>query len=428
MEKGTQIIKKVNRILFLSADDFKEKSIQVIRKTPEAYVAAGWEVYYIVMRDSSKKGNYFYERPLDIAGAHIIRREVPGTKLLNGITNRYLASLIIRIRRYIGILYLIRYGIKFSKDKEIDILYGYEQPGAVAAKFIKSVGFLRDAKLVLRFQGVVFVKEWIKQNKWYRKITNFDTYYALKGPSDLCIMTNDGSCGDWVLQQVGAKHKKIAFLSNGVDQFIIDDTKRTTLVNQYKSADEYLFVSVSRLDDHKRVDRCIRFFDKVVKNNPEKVFKYLIVGEGAKRVEFEALVVELNISKYIEFIGAVNQSEVPLYLDIADVFISMYESSNVGNPLLEAIRLNKFIITLDNGGTGEWIKHRETGFLYPVNDSLDLGNSDYENMKNDFLEVLENPSQITNMKENLKVKEKEKLWSWEDRFKAEVLLVDELIA
>lgn len=29
-------------ILFLSALDFKEKSIQVIKKTPEAFVKAGW--------------------------------------------------------------------------------------------------------------------------------------------------------------------------------------------------------------------------------------------------------------------------------------------------------------------------------------------------------------------------------------------------
>ena len=50
----------------------------------------------------------------------------------------------------------------------------------------------------------------------------------------------------------------------------------------------------------------------------------------------------------------------------------MYESSNVGNPLLESIRLNKLILTLDNGGTSEWISHKVTGFIYPVDDVKDL--------------------------------------------------------
>jgi len=35
--------------------DFKEKSIQVIRKTPEAYIEAGWDVHYVVARDGFKK-------------------------------------------------------------------------------------------------------------------------------------------------------------------------------------------------------------------------------------------------------------------------------------------------------------------------------------------------------------------------------------
>jgi len=51
---------KDKTILFLSALDFKEKSIQVIRKTPEAYLKYGWKVFYVVARDNSKYGNYFY--------------------------------------------------------------------------------------------------------------------------------------------------------------------------------------------------------------------------------------------------------------------------------------------------------------------------------------------------------------------------------
>lgn len=61
------------KILFLSALDFKEKSIQVIRKTPEAYVAAGWDVRYIVARDTTRRGNYSYEREINPDGVRIER-------------------------------------------------------------------------------------------------------------------------------------------------------------------------------------------------------------------------------------------------------------------------------------------------------------------------------------------------------------------
>ena len=50
----------------------------------------------------------------------------------------------------------------------------------------------------------------------------------------------------------------------------------------------------------------------------------------------------------------------------------MYTSTNVGNPLLEAIRHNKIIVTLNNGDTGDWIKHRVSGLIYDVDDDKDL--------------------------------------------------------
>lgn len=191
MEKRKSNPEKIKRVLFLSADDFKEKSIQVIRKTPEAYVNAGWDVTYIVLRDSSLKGNYYYEVPIELIGVRIIRKEVPGTNMLNAVNNKLLIAILVRVRRYLAIIYLIFYGIKYLKKEHFDVLYGYEQPGSVAAKFIKQFFGFKKTRFVTRFQGVVFVKEWLRNNLWYRKITNFDTFYALKGPSDLCIMTND---------------------------------------------------------------------------------------------------------------------------------------------------------------------------------------------------------------------------------------------
>ncbi len=417
----------MRKILFLSADDFKEKSIQVIRKTPEAYVKAGWQVTYIVMRDSSLKGNYYYEKPIDLPGVNIIRNEIPGTKLLNAIDNKLIIAIIVKIRRYLAILFLVFYGIKYLKKTSYEILYGYEQPGSVAAKIIKQFFKLNKTKLVLRFQGVVFVKEWLKNNFWYRKITNFDTFYALRGPSDLCIMTNDGSCGDWVLSELKAKHKKIAFWCNGVDKFNIDIDQKKELKNYFNSNNKFLLISVSRIDDHKRVDRCINFFNELILNNSKFNFHYLIVGEGAKINQCRYLVNELNLQNKITFVGAVNQSQVPLYLSIADAFISMYESSNVGNPLLEAIRLNKLILTLDNGGTSEWISHEKTGFIYPVDDVNDLSQIDFQIMAEDFLKQISNQEEIIKIKKNLLALCDTKLWSWEERFQAELDEVNSLL-
>ena len=53
------------------------------------------------------------------------------------------------------------------------------------------------------------------------------------------------------------------------------------------------------------------------------------------------------------------------YLQRADVFISLYSASNLGNPLFEAMRCGKAIITVDTGTTGSVIKNEANGILLP---------------------------------------------------------------
>ena len=80
------------RVLFLSSLDFKEKSIAVIRKTPEAYVAAGWDVTYIVARDTAANGNYSYEAVIDPEGMRIERFRWPIPRIRERLRGPLLAA------------------------------------------------------------------------------------------------------------------------------------------------------------------------------------------------------------------------------------------------------------------------------------------------------------------------------------------------
>ncbi len=93
----------------------------------------------------------------------------------------------------------------------------------------------------------------------------------------------------------------------------------------------------------------------------------------------------------------------------------------MGNPLLEAIRGNKIIFTLNNGDTSAWIKHRENGFIYDEDDSM------VDSMAHDIVELIKNPSLRDRIKENIKITERDKLWSWRERMEAEFLEINKLI-
>ena len=131
-------MKDKKSILFLSANDFKEKSIQVIRKTPEAYVKAGWDVTYIVARDNSKSGNYFYEKEINPEGVNVIRFEMPMKVLKDKITNQTFRTIVSKIAGYITVFKLAYLGKKILKEKKIDIIYGYEVHGVLATYLLKN--------------------------------------------------------------------------------------------------------------------------------------------------------------------------------------------------------------------------------------------------------------------------------------------------
>jgi len=77
----------------------------------------------------------------------------------------------------------------------------------------------------------------------------------------------------------------------------------------------------------------------------------------------QRMLIENALSDAVRFEGAVPQEEVRRYLWAADVFLSLNELSNVGNPLLEAMACGKAIVTLDAGDTNELIHDAETGVL-----------------------------------------------------------------
>ena len=408
-------MKNKKSILFLSALDFKEKSIQVIRKTPEAYVKAGWDVTYIVIRDNTKYDNYYYEKEVNIEGAKIIREYLPLTNIINKYgSNRIIRRMLQKMAYLLAVIKLYKIGSKILEEKDIDIIYGYEVHGVLAANLLKLFKKAKKQKIVSRFQGTFY--SYYYYNKLYMKmLANLDHYLALYLPSDLCIMTDDGTQGDKALEILKSKNlKNYRFWPNGVDELKLSEDEVIQIKKRFNPNNDYIFLTVCRLEKWKRVDRGLKAIGILKNKYKISNFKYYIVGEGIEKDNLQKLAKELSLENNVIFTGAIPNKEVKKYLNLADFFISTYDSSNVGNPLLEAIRANKIIFTLNNGDTNKWIKHRKNGFIYDINENL------YENMAKDMKEVMMNPNLKREILENIKKTEKELLWTWGERLKAEI--------
>ena len=378
--KKTPSLTKNNRILFISFLDFKDKSIQVIRKTPEYYRDNNWDVHYVVLRDISLADNYTYEKVLNPDGIHVYRSNLPLNKIINRLLNfKILRRFVQKISYTLGILRAINVIWKNNiHNLNFDVVYGYEVHGVNTLKILKLLGRFKDSKTVYRFQGS-FMLDYLEAKNIFKILSNFDHLIALKSKPSLTIMTNDGTRGDKLWRRINGEDENFCFWSNGVDIPIIE--KNPLIKNSQEKI--LTFITVSRLNQWKRVDRAIKLIYEF-SCNFDTPFKLIIVGDGPKLQDLKELVKELNITNLVEFKGSVPASQVKYFLDIADIFLSFYEGSNLGNPLLEAIRMNKLIVTLNNGTTGDYIKHQYNSLIYDENDL------NYKLIVNDLIHLISN--------------------------------------
>jgi len=243
---------------------------------------------------------------------------------------------------------------------------------------------------------------------------------ATKLPADLIVMTNDGTRGDWVLKRLGNKSRMVFWL-NGVDferKIKVSASKEQLRDDLRLPKDIKILLSVSRLANWKRVDRIIRALPFVIEKVPD--FTYLCVGDGEARQPLQLLAEKLAVGKHVIFTGSVPQKEVIKYMHAADVFISMYDLSNVGNPLLEAMICGMPIITYDVGDTCEFIQDGVNAVLLPTDSPRIVAEA--------IIKLMGDEQLRNKLKKKAQEFAQARFWSWEERMAAEIAELESLLA
>lgn len=397
----------MRKILFLSAIDFKDKSIQVIKKTPEFYGKSNWEVDYIVARDTSKVGNYYYENIVDVSNVNVQRFNWPFAKQ-RASNNRIVSLFFSKIASFLVIFKLFILGFKACRRKEYEYIYGYEMQGVLASNLLKI--FFHKKKYIARFQGVYYIKEHLKNKRYLSLLFNLDVLIALWLPSSLLIMTDDGTQGDRILNKIKSKSlKNFLFISNGVEKI---DAKSLYKLDE-KNNKPY-FILVSRLVKTKRVHLLIDAFYKFIAKNGSKFdYKFLIVGDGPELENLKKMVKDYEVEEYFEFTGAVSNIEVYNLIYNASAIFSLYESSNIGNPFFEAMQCGTPMFAVNNGDTSKFISNGYNGLLI-----------EESNITNEiiliFKKILANEINMENLSLNAKKYADEYILSWEQRLQKEI--------
>lgn len=127
---------------------------------------------------------------------------------------------------------------------------------------------------------------------------------------------------------------------------------------------------IARFFELKGHDDLFAFAPELVRAVPH--VKFLLVGDGVLRPQFEARARDLRLSKHFIFTGLVPPGEIPPLVGIMDILVHLSTREGLARALPQAMAAAKPVVTYDCGGAREVCIDGETGFLLPQHDLAGL--------------------------------------------------------
>jgi glycosyltransferase involved in cell wall biosynthesis len=201
--------------------------------------------------------------------------------------------------------------------------------------------------------------------KYYHLFTNKLTKLVWK--NSISVVANSAGLKELAQKTAQTIKKEVEMIPNGVD---IDIFKPAFKKNEN---DRVKLLFVGRLSEQKRVDYLIEALKNLVGDGLTDVCCE-IIGDGPLKKELLNLTNQLNLKKYVKFLGWINRDDLLVHYQDADIFVLPSSDEGMPNVLLEAMAIGLPIIASNISGNNELVKSGVNGFLF--------------NSKSEFNEVL----------------------------------------
>jgi len=316
---------------------------------------------------------------------------------------------------------LIRVLFYFGRLKP-KLFYGINDQGSAVCSIL---GKFLKIPVIHRWHGVSHTEEDVAKMKtsFKHKLLLLDGSFARMMHNDALVVTNDGTRGDEIFPLMGIDPKKIYYWRNGFDVdelYLENDWNAEEFKKSLGIEGKKIALTASRLVLWKRVDRALESLHRLITQYEIKDMVLLIVGNGREEIRLKQIAKDLNIEEHVKFLGSVPHCDMAKYYSIADMFLSFYEISNLGNPLIEAMYFGLPIVTLRDSGSIQLVEDGANGFM------LEAETLDQEAPKKMQL-LLSDETLREKMGNRSKQIFDEKMLSWKDRMAKEDDLIQKLI-
>ena len=315
-----------------------------------------------------------------------------------------------RIRYYLIIidnLSLILYLLldRSIKLRTMNAVIGYETSYTIAAKIL-SVLFRK--KYINKFQGVA-LKSSNRNLSICRRF--YPDVYRLINKADLCLMVNDGTDGEFYAAKRG--NKNIYNETHGVNAKEYDSLEVGDVFTEYSG--KVIFFNNASPRFMKRVDRFIRPLQYVSEDLLDKCI-FITTYNGADKKYLINLRDELGLTEYVHFVEGWDHLKSNAGIRAADVLVSVNDTANIGNPVLEALYYRTPIITIKDDPILPYFREGTDGWLINL-----------ENFDQEYAEVVENIINNPEMLNKMRSTPQNKIGTLEQRQELEFSHIKKLL-
>jgi glycosyltransferase involved in cell wall biosynthesis len=298
--------------------------------------------------------------------------------------------------------------IYFSRVKP-DVIYAMRSTFVMAGWFWS---WKTGAKFVQRHYGVWSYDAWFNQKKWLPRINTLGELLCFKIPSDMCIVTNDGTGGQKLAEWTGFPMERFRFWINGVKKPLrIPDFDAAAFKERIGLTKETpMLMTLGRLTFWKRLDRVIDAMPSVFAEVPEA--RLVIAGGGELREDLEAQVGRLGLSDFVIFVGPVPHDMIKEYLNACDIFLILNDLTNMCSTLIEALTTGCCVLTRDVGSTTDIVTHDQNATVLKPGEADDISAA--------VLDLLKNPQKRKQLAEEAYKRSMKDFKTWEERIEMEV--------
>jgi len=199
-----------------------------------------------------------------------------------------------------------------------------------------------------------------RRRVWLRRLQNLST----------AVLTNANAVRDAVLAENHFAPQKVRVIHNGVDMERFSHESRDREWLAPGGPNEKWIVLVGNMhSDVKGHPWLIGAARAITREFPE--VRFILVGDGEERKNFERQVAELGLERNFLFLG--RRDDVPRVLACCDIAVLPSKAEGLPNAVLEYLAVGLPTVASRVGGNAEIVQDGQTGLLVPPEDSSALG-------------------------------------------------------